>query len=43
MYMLALVCSGSSIRIVYPRESFDSRADLLDLSEYHKMLIPALC
>jgi hypothetical protein len=41
MYMLALVSSGSSVRILYPRESFDSWADPLDLStqEYHKMLL----
>jgi hypothetical protein len=43
MYMLALVSSGSSVRILYPRESFDSWADPLDLSEYHKMLMPASC
>jgi hypothetical protein len=43
MYMLALVNSGSSIRISYPREYFDSWEDPLDLSDYHKMLIPTLC
>jgi hypothetical protein len=43
MYMLALVSSGSFVRILYPRESFDSCTDPLDLSEYHKMLIPGLC
>jgi hypothetical protein len=42
MYMLALVSSGSSIRILYPRESFDSWEYPLDLSEYHKMLMPSL-
>jgi hypothetical protein len=41
MYMLALISSGSSVRILYPRESFDSWEDPLDLSEYHKMLMPA--
>jgi hypothetical protein len=35
MYMLALVSSGSSVRILYPRESYDSWADPLGLSEYH--------
>jgi hypothetical protein len=27
MYMPAVVSSGSSVRILYPRESFDSWAD----------------
>jgi hypothetical protein len=27
MYMTVVVSSGSSIRILYPRESFDSWAD----------------
>ena len=40
MYMLALVSSGSTIRILYLREYFDSWADPLDLSKYHKMLMP---
>jgi hypothetical protein len=35
MYMLALVSSGSSVRILYPRESFGSWADPLGLSEYN--------
>jgi hypothetical protein len=30
---------GSSIRILYPRESYDSWADPYGLSEYHKMLL----
>jgi hypothetical protein len=28
MYMLAMVSSGSSIRILYPRESYDSWTDI---------------
>jgi hypothetical protein len=28
MYMPAVVSSGSSVRILYPRESYDSWADL---------------
>jgi hypothetical protein len=44
MYMLALVGSGSSVRILYPRESFDFWANPLDLSKYHMMLLmPAPC
>ena len=39
MYMLALVSSGSSVRILDPRESFDSSTDPLDLLEYYKMLL----
>jgi hypothetical protein len=39
MYMLALLSSGSSVRILYPRESFDSWVDPLDLSEYQKMFV----
>jgi hypothetical protein len=35
MYMLSLVSSGSSVRILYPRESYDSWEDPLGLSEYH--------
>jgi hypothetical protein len=31
MYMLAMVNSGSSVRILYPRESFDFWADPEDL------------
>jgi hypothetical protein len=27
MYMLAVVSSGSSVRILYPRESYDSWVD----------------
>jgi hypothetical protein len=43
MYMLDLVSSGSSVRILYPREYFDSWENPLDLSEYHEILISALC
>jgi hypothetical protein len=39
MYMLALVSSGSSVRILNPRKYFDSWADPLDPSEYHMMLL----
>jgi hypothetical protein len=28
MYMLDVISSGSSVRILYPRESYDSWADL---------------
>jgi hypothetical protein len=40
MYMLAVVNSGSSVRILYPRESYDSWVDPEGsgkdgLSEYH--------
>jgi hypothetical protein len=40
MYMLAVVSSGSSVRILYPRESFlflgrSRRSDKDGLSEYH--------
>jgi hypothetical protein len=40
MYMPVVVSSGSSVRILYPRESYDSWADpeglVRGLSEYHR-------
>jgi hypothetical protein len=39
LYYRILIRSGSSIRISYPSEYFDSWEDPLDLSKYHKMLL----